>query len=103
MAVDAVAALDDRRDAEAERKQTKANGSGGTVTIKIVDGEAEAERPVSSSSGDGSVTVTRVSAVDQAAGPAVAEPPAKAEQELQTPPPLVNPDTASSVDDLLEK
>ena len=95
--------LDDRRDAEAERKQTKANGSGGTVTIKIVDGEAEAERPVSSSSGDGSVTVTRVSAVDQAAGPAVAEPPAKAEQELQTPPPLVNPDTASSVDDLLEK
>ena len=94
--------LDERGDEQAKSApenpaadNSVSDESAGSVVIKL-SGDAPESRPESVSNVDGSVTVRRVPAADQPAAAAPAQAPA-------APEPLVNKDTAKSVDDLLSE
>ena len=92
--------LDERTQPPAKAEaapEAKKDESSGTVVIKLSGDDAE-PRPDMSTSVDGSVSVRRVSPEEQSAA-APAKPAAATEPE--PPASLVNPDTATSVDDLL--
>ena len=85
--------------AEPESSGGKKGESSGAVVIKL-SGDDPEPRPDMSTSVDGSVSVRRVSQENpSAAAPAPA--PVQQDESKPEPAPLVNPDTATSVEDLL--